>query len=94
MRVMYRGMDGRTRVSEAIRFKFLEDGFKNTDSGSERDETVKGPVIIVHLYRNKGGKRIILEADDRFNMMAAEKRALEDGWLDLSDCVARNENLY
>ncbi len=93
MRVMYQGLDGRTRVAEANRIKFLEDGFKSTDNQTERDDKVKGSALVVHLYRQKGGKRLIMQAD-RFNMDAAMREVLETGWIDLTSCTVTNESFY
>lgn len=94
MRIKFTGMDKRVRVSRASSIKFMDDGFRNTDKQAEWDDGIKGAVIVVHLYRTKGGKRLTMEVPDNFNMSQAERQMLEDGWLDLSDCIVRNENLY
>ena len=94
MRVMYVGMDKRTRVAESTGVKFLEDGFKSTDRSNERDDEITGPVIVMHTLRNKGGKRIMMEMDTRFDMNKAQIQLLENGWLDLTEGTVRMENLY
>ena len=94
MRVMYQGVDKRTRVAEANRIKFLEDGFKSTDNQTERDNNVHGSALVVHLYRQKGGKRLIMQAEQSFNMDAAMRQALETGWIDLTSCTVKSESFY
>lgn len=94
MRVMYIGMDKRTRISEANRVKFMEDGFQRTDKNDERDDSINGPVIIAHVYRSRGGKRLILSVPEGYNMAEAEQNLLRHGFLDLSPCTVRSENLY
>lgn len=94
MRIRYVGMDGRTRVAQANRVKFLEDGFKATDTHAERDESLHGPLIVAHIYRSNGGKRLIMEVGEDFDMKAAEQQLLEKGWLDLACCPVKTENLY
>ena len=94
MRIRYIGMDKRTRVSKCISVKFLSDGFKSTDKKAEVDDTIIGPVLVVHLLRSKGGKRLILSVPASFDMESAKLQLLEKGWLDLSDCPIQIENLY
>ena len=94
MRIRYIGMDQRPRVAEANRVKFLEDGFKATDKQAEWDENLHGPVVIAHVYRSKGGKRLIMQVPESFDMEAAQLQLLQDGWLDLSCCPVKLENLY
>lgn len=94
LRIMYTGMDNRVRVTEANRLKFLEDGFQRTDKPDERDDGASGPVIIAHVSRYKGGKRLTLQVPASFNMEAAKTQLLEKGWLDLSMCTVKAENLY
>lgn len=94
MRIMYTGMDGRTRVAEANRVKFLEDGFKRTDRHDEREDSVHGPVMVIHVYRSKGGKRLIVSPPDGYDMESARKNLLRYGFLDVTDSVVKNENLY
>ncbi len=94
MRLMYRGMDGRIRVAEANRVKFLEDGFKRTDKIDERSDEITGPVIVAHVYRSKGGKRITVTVPDNYDMATARTQLLEKGYLDISEYTVRMENLY
>lgn len=95
MRIMYYGMDERLRISKATGVKFIEDGFRETDKNIERDASINGPVVVIHTKRSKGGKRIVMEVDPRFDMKRAEKQLLEQGWLDLSnDAKVRLENLF
>lgn len=94
MRIMYRGMDNRVRVSKLNSLKFMEDGFQRTDKQDEREDNISGPVIVAHVYRSKGGKRLTMEVPPGFNMESAKKQLLEQGWLDLSMCTVKNENLY
>lgn len=94
MRVMYTGMDERTRVAEANRVKFMEDGFRRTDKHDERDENLTGPVIVAHVYRSRGGKRLMLQPPTGFDMKAAQQDLLRYGFIDLTNCVVRGENLY
>lgn len=94
MRIMYTGMDNRVRVSEANRLKFMEDGFQRTDKADERADGVSGPIIVAHVYRSKGGKRLTLQVPDKFDMEAAKMQFLQQGWLDLTMCTVTAENLY
>ncbi len=94
MRIMYKGMDGRNRVAKAIRVKFLEDGFQNTDPHAERNELVQGPCMIVHIFRNKGGKRLLVEVPFRYDMDRAQTSLLKDGYLDITDCSVKQEFIY
>ncbi len=96
MRVMYIGMDGRTRVSKALRVRFLEDGLKPTDrsDGIGMMGNSEGPTVVVHLLRSKGGKRLVATVPDHFNMTAAERQLLQEGWIDLTDCTVIAENPY
>lgn len=94
LRIMYAGMDNRVRVASATRVKFMEDGFQRTDKPDERGDGVSGPVIVAHVDRAKGGKRLTMHAPDKFDMEAAKAQLLEKGWLDLSACTVVAENLY
>lgn len=94
MRVLYIGLDKRTRVAETNRVKFLSDGFKSTDKRDEMMEELRGPVIVIHTYRSKGGKRLTLQIPEGFDMEGAKRHLLETGWLDLSSCTVKMENLY
>lgn len=94
MRLMYIGMDGRLRVAQANRVKFLEDGFKRTDNNDERYDDVSGPVLVAHVYRSKGGKRLTAAVPPGYDMAAARRQLLENGWLDITDCTVKFEVLY
>ncbi len=94
MRIMYKGMDNRVRVAKATRVKFLEDGFQSTDSNAERSDLVSGPCLVVHIFRNKGGKRLLVEVPNDFNMYAARYTLLKEGYLDIADCDVKQETLY
>lgn len=92
MRIMYTGMDGRTRVAQGNRIKFLEDGFQRTDKMNEREEGTNGPVLVVHTTRDKGGKRLVMEVPAGYDMNAAARQVLEQGWIDLTDCTVKTES--
>lgn len=94
MRIRYIGMDNRIRVAKANRVKFLAEGFQASDKQGEWDDTLKGPVIIAHTYRSKGGKRLTLAVPQDFDMEAAQLHLLQNGWLDLSCCPVKMENFY
>lgn len=95
MRVCYVGQDGRKRITEIHRIKFLDDGFKRTDQRDEQVDELQGPVIIMHTVRAKGAaKRITLEVPPDFDIAANEQHILANGWLDLSGCTVKRENLY
>ena len=94
MRLMYIGQDGRTRVAIVSRVKFLEDGFKVTDKYGDPDGVVSGPVLVVHSYRSKGAKRLIVSVPESYNMGRAQFQLLEKGWLDITECTVVMENLY
>ena len=92
MRIRYVGSDGRTRVAEVLRVKFMHDGWTARDKRHEVDEDIKGPVLVVHQINAKGGKRLVLSVSDGFDMDAAKIHLLEKGWLDLSDCLVKFES--
>ncbi len=94
MRIRYIGMDNRPRVVNANRIKFVTDGFKPTDNHDEWDESLSGPAIIAHLFRTKGGKRLIMQAPEGFDLEDAQQHMLREGWLDLTCCTLKWENLY
>ncbi len=94
MRIKYVGLDNRTRIAEANRIKFMSDGFKPTDRHIEQDDSITGPAIVIHVYRNGGGKRLTLQVPPGYDMEAAKAQALERGWIDLSNCLVKLENLY
>lgn len=94
MRIMYKGMDGRSRVCMCNRVKFLEGGFQHTDQLNEQVGDIKGSVLIVHTFRNKGGKRLTMQVPEDFDMVKAQRQLLAQGWLDLSACTIRAENQY
>lgn len=94
MRLMYIGMDQRMRVAEASRVKFLEDGLQRSDRSDEREEGLDGPVIVAHVYRSRGGKRLMMQVPNNFNMEQARRQLLEEGYLDLTNCPVKAENLY
>lgn len=94
MRIRYIGLDGRTRLAEINRIKFVSDGFKPTDKRDEYDDTFHGPAIIVHTIRAKGGKRLTFSVPDTFATEDAKNHMMEQGWLDLSPCTLKMENLY
>ena len=94
MRVMYIGLDKRVRVAQAVRVRFLEDGFQPTDRGDGIVEGVDGPMIVVHLLRAKGGKRLTMSVPLEFNMLGQELHLLQEGWVNLSECTVIAENLY
>jgi len=92
MRIRYVGTDGRTRVAEVLRVKFMHDGWTARDKRHEVDDDIKGPVLVVHQINAKGGKRLILSAGYGFDMNAAKIHLLEKGWLDLSTCTVKFES--
>ncbi len=95
MRIRYVGQDRRTRITEIHRIKFFSDGFRQTDTRDEMMDDLHGPVIVLHTVRAKGGaKRLTLQVPDGFDMEAAKHQLLEHGWLDLSACAVKRENLY
>ncbi len=94
MRIMYTGMDGRIRVAKATRIKFLEDGFQSTDSNAERSDLVQGPCLVVHIFRNKGGKRLLVEVPNGYDMYSARFTILKEGYLDITECAVKQETLY
>ncbi len=94
MRIMYVGMDNCTRVAQTNRVKFLENGFPTSYRHSDFNDGISGPVIIAHVYRSKGGKRLTLAVPDSFDMARAQQELLKDGWLDLTECVTKGETLY
>ena len=94
MRIRYIGLDNRTRIAEANRVKFLHDGFQSTDKKDEMDDSLNGPIVVAHVYRSKGGKRLTVTVPPGYDMVAARRHLLEKGWLDISDCTVRFENLY
>lgn len=94
MRVRYIGMDGRTRVAEANRVKFVSDSYKDTDNANENTELTHGPAIVVHVNRLKGGKRLMMEVPEGFNLEALKEQFLEKGWADLSAFTVKGEFLY
>ncbi len=94
MRIRYIGRDNRTRVVVASSVKFLSDGFKATDKKDEMDDSLHGPMLVIHISRNKGGKRLTLQVPDDFNMEDAKGHLLEKGWIDFSACTLKMENLY
>lgn len=94
MRIRYVGLDGRTRVAEAARVKFMHDGWTARDKRHEIDEDITGPLIVVNQINGKGGKRLIMLAPDALDMEAAKTHLLEKGWLDLSICPVKVESMY
>lgn len=94
MRIRYVGQDGRTRLTEICRIKFVSDGFKRTDKRDEWDESFHGPAIVVHTIRAKGGKRLTFSVPAGFATDEAKNQMMEKGWLDLSSCELKMENLY
>lgn len=94
MRISYKGLDKRDRVAEVSRIKFLFDGFKGTDKKGEWDESLSGPIIVMHTLRHKGGKRLTFSVSESFNMQDAKNFLLKNGWLDLEACTLKMENLY
>ena len=94
MRLMYMGMDNRVRVAEANRVKFLDEGFRRSDKYDEMYDEISGPVMVAHVYRSKGGKRLTIKPPEGYDMTAARLQLLEKGWLDITDCAVRAENLY
>lgn len=94
MRIRYIGLDNRTRITEALRVKFFSDGFQPTDKRDEVEDNVFGPVIVVHLTRNRGGKRLTMQVPDDFDIETAKQNLLEKGWADLSNCTLKTEHLY
>ena len=94
MMIRYIGPDKRTRIAEANRVKFMSDGYRATTRGNEYDESFKGALLVAHIYYAKGGKRLTMQVPDNFDMEAAKAQLLEKGWLDLSTCTVRLENLY
>ncbi len=94
MRIRYVGLDNRTRIAEVSRIKFLSDGFQETDKKVEVVEGLHGPVIVAHMLRTKGGKRLVMAVPEDFDMEAAKVHLLDTGWLDLSTCPLKMENLY
>lgn len=93
MRIQYTGLDGRTRVAECNRLKFIPDGMKPTDNQQEYAGT-SGPIIVAHVYRYKGGKRVIMQVPDGFDIDAARLHFLEKGWVDLAACPVKTETPY
>jgi len=95
MRIRYVGADGRTRIADVNRVKFVHDGWTARDKRHEIDEDVTGPVIVVHHKANaKGSKRLIMSVPDGFDMDAAKVHLLEKGWLDFSGCQVKIESFY
>ncbi|MDR0311148.1 MAG: hypothetical protein LBJ21_06145 [Acidobacteriota bacterium] len=94
MRIRYVGSDGRTRIAEITRVKFMHDGWTTRDKRNEVDEDIKGPLVVVYQPSGKGGKRLIMLAPDEFDMNAAKIHLLEKGWLDLSSCQMKVESFY
>lgn len=94
MRIKYVGLDGCTRVAQANRVKFLAEGFKLAERQMEWDNNLEGPLLVVHVYRSKGGKRLVMKLPERYNIDAAQTQMLEMGWLDLSEIPVQMENLY
>lgn len=94
MRVRYVGLDKRTRVAEANRIKFISDSYKDTDNMNEQFGNVNGPAIVVHVNRLKGGKRVLMEIPEGFDIEGAKQHALEKGWIDLSACTTKAEYAY
>ena len=94
MRIRYIGADGRIRVTEVIRVKFMHDGWTARDKRHEIDEDIKGHVIVAHQVNTKNGKRLIMSIPDGYDMGAAEIHLLEKGWLDLSSCPVKFESFY
>ena len=94
MRIRYVGTDGRTRIAEVLRVKFMQDGWTARDKRHEVGEDITGPIIVVHQINAKGGKRLILPVSDGFDMAAAKIHLLEKGWLDLSCCQVKFESFY
>lgn len=94
MRIMYRGLDKRTRVVQAVRVRFLEDGIQPTDRRDGIVEGATGPIIVAHLLRAKGGKRLIMSVPEGFNLLGQELHLLQEGWVNLSECTVIAENLY
>lgn len=94
MRIMYVGLDKRTRVADALRVRFLQDGFQPSDRAGETIDGTHGPVIVVHLLRVKGGKRLIMSVPERFDMLEQELHLLREGWINLAECTVVAENLY
>ncbi|MDL2293926.1 hypothetical protein LJC60_04760 [Ruminococcaceae bacterium OttesenSCG-928-D13] len=95
MRIRYIGMDKRTRITEANRVKFMSDGWKSGDKKYEVDESIRGPVAVVHTDRGKsGGKRLVIPLPGNFDIEGAKVHLLENGWLDLSALPVAIENLY
>lgn len=94
LRIMYTARDGRLRVNDTNRVKFMEDGFQETDKPDEHLEDIKGPIIVAHVYRARGGKRLTFEVPEGFDMELAKRNLLEHGWLDLSACILREEVQY
>ena len=95
MRIKYVGTDGRTRIAEVIRVKFIHDGWTARDKRHEIDEDITGPVIVVHqISGSRSGKRLIISVPDGFDMDAAKNHLLKEGCLDLSDCAMKFESFY
>jgi hypothetical protein len=94
MRIRYIGQDGRTRIAEATRVKFMSDGWKQRDKRYEIDEDITGPVIVAHVVRSGGGKSLVMPVTSGFDMEVAKQQLLEKGWIDLSACPVKVENLY
>lgn len=94
MRIKYIGLDNQARIAETNRLKFLPDGFDSNNKRSEGDESIQGPIIVAHVYRTKGGRRLIMQVPPGFSMAGAQRALLENNWLDLSECTMKAENLY
>ena len=94
MRIRYIGTDGRTRIAEVTRVKFMHDGWTARDKRHELDDDIKGPVIVAHQFNAKNGRRLIMPVADEFDMDAAKIHLLEKGWLDLSACPVKYESFY
>ncbi len=100
MRISYVGMDGRLRVAEASRIKYLPDGFQKTDTRNEYTEEYSGPLLVVHIARNKGGKRLVLSVPEGADfgttpgVGAAIAQALKEGWADFSQYETKSEVAY
>jgi hypothetical protein len=94
MRIRYVGIDDRTRIAEAVRVKFIHDGWNERDKRNELIDDIHGPVIVAHTDHIKNGKRLIMSVPDGFDMEAAKINMLEKGWLDLSSCQVKTETNY
>ena len=92
MRIKYIGADGRTRIAEVFRVKFMHDKWTARDKRNEIDDDITGPVIVAHQISSKGSKRLIMPTPEEFDMDAAKSHLLEKGWLDLSSCPVKFES--